>query len=87
MNRFIRNLRAPVLLCLGLFFLQAVKSDAQTFRGTILGTAAASILGLPILGFLASARFRSEVRQGCRFNPVTPLTLEAAFRSSEITLR
>ena len=37
MNRFFRNLRAVVFLCLGLFFL-SFHLYAQTFRGTILGT-------------------------------------------------
>jgi len=37
MNRFFRNLRAMVFLCLGLLFL-SFNLHAQTFRGTILGT-------------------------------------------------
>ena len=37
MNRFFRNLRAVVFLCLGLLFLSS-NLQAQTFRGTILGT-------------------------------------------------
>jgi len=37
MNRFFRNLRAVVFLCLGLLFLSS-NLHAQTFRGTILGT-------------------------------------------------
>ena len=39
MNRSIRSLCAPLLLCLCFFLLHAAHCNAQTFRGTILGTA------------------------------------------------
>lgn len=38
MNRFFRNLSALVFVCMALLLLNAGKSNAQTFRGTILGT-------------------------------------------------
>ncbi|HTQ97352.1 MAG TPA: TonB-dependent receptor [Candidatus Acidoferrum sp.] len=38
MNRSIRNLRAPLFLCLLAALIFSANSQAQTFRGTILGT-------------------------------------------------